>query len=504
MTTSATRAPRGTLWIIGVAPFAASIVGSLFNIWYTLSHVQPLLTPQQNNLFQEAIGRYNSVVYPIALAIWIFYIITLRAGLTGTGDDKALRRSRTRAINLPWVFAILMLCGWGGCIPYFLHAIGQSTEPIHADVTLHLTTSIGVAAMTGITHAVFILELLAQRLLFPILFRDVSPSSTSGAFALSLGRRGLLCAISAGACPILSLLLIAWADRNGGHAADTFAAAVAVVGIVFGLLSAWMLAHLVLGPVHALRRAAAAVTDGRLDTHIDLLRADEFGPLIDQFNTMVGELRAKQRLRETLGLHVGERAAERILASDTKLGGQQIEITAMFCDIRGFTARCERESPGEVVAALNRFLTEAVTIIEQRHGGLVNKFLGDGFMALFGATGDDQQHASRALHAAMDLLEQVRQLNQSTTHEPIAIGIGLHTGPAIVGTMGSNRRMEFTAIGATINLAARLEGLCKTLNQSLVFSQATYRATNHTNAHSLGPQAIRGVEDPVEVFTMTG
>jgi len=502
--TSQSKAPRGALWCVGLAPILASMIGSAFNIWYNLTHVQPLLSAWQNALFQNAIGRYNAAVYPVAGALWVGYVLSLRRALRGELDGTPLMRARARAINLPWAFALLLAVCWLGCVPYFLHALGGSTAPLHPDLPFHLATSVAVAALITLTHAVFILEILTQRLLFPALFRDANPAETPGAFTLTLGRRGLLWAISAGVCPIVSILLIVAADRGQHHAADAFLYAVGGLGIAFGLLSAWMLSRIVLTPVRVLREAAAAVAAGRLDARVDLLRADEFGPLIAQFNTMVEAMRAKQRLRETFGLHVGEAAARQILSADPGLGGARRPITALFCDIRGFTARCDGREAEDVVAELNRFFNEAVRVVESDHGGMINKFLGDGFMALFGATGEDSTaHALDAVRAAEQLVGAVERLNRDApATAPLAIGIGIHTGPAVVGNIGSDRRLEFTAIGDTVNVASRLEALTKTLGVSIVLSAGTRAALpDDLPLAALEPQTLRGKAEPTAIYT---
>jgi adenylate cyclase len=219
---------------------------------------------------------------------------------------------------------------------------------------------------------------------------------------------------------------------------------------------------------------------------------------------MVMELREKQRLRETFGQHVGEAAAEQILALDPGLGGQERDVTVMFCDIRGFTAYSAGREPAEIVARLNDFLGTMVEIIEKQHGGMINKFLGDGFMALFGAGGSDPSHASRALAAGRDMLGSAATASPGTG-KPFVIGIGIHSGPAVVGNIGSPHRLEYTAIGDTVNLASRVEGLTKETGTGLLVTRATRdRLPAGMELKSLGPLAVRGQPAPVEVFTLAG
>src|SRR5262249_51200820 len=147
-----------------------------------------------------------------------------------------------------------------------------------------------------------------------------------------------------------------------------------------------------------------------------------------------------------------------------------------FVDIRSFTAKSAHLPPAITVGLLNEFLRVMVDAVEGEHGGMINKFLGDGFMALFGIGQKDLDHADKALGAARSIQQTLDRLNAERRRrgeDRIQIGIGINTGPAIVGSIGSPVRMEFTVIGNTVNVAARIESLNKTLNTSLLISRST-------------------------------
>ena len=221
------------------------------------------------------------------------------------------------------------------------------------------------------------------------------------------------------------------------------------------------------------------------------------------------EIEERKRLeysRRTLGLHVGEKVAERILARDPAIGGTEQEISVMFVDIRSFTARAANLKPDEAVNLLNQFLHAMVEVVEGEHGGMINKFLGDGFMALFGVDNDEDNHADKALAAGCDLERRLKRLNLDLAtrgEEPIRIGIGINTGRALVGSIGSSERMEFTVIGNTVNVASRIEALNKTVNTTLLISKATRDALRRRiSLRALPLQAIKGVVQPLEIFTL--
>ena len=221
------------------------------------------------------------------------------------------------------------------------------------------------------------------------------------------------------------------------------------------------------------------------------------------------EIEERKRLecsRRTLGVHVGHKVAEQILARDPGVGGTEQEISVMFVDIRSFTARTANLKPDDAVNLLNRFLRAMVEVVEGEHGGMINKFLGDGFMALFGVDNDGHNHADKALAAGRDLERRLERLNRDLAtrgEEPIRIGIGINSGRAIVGSIGSSERMEFTVIGNTVNVASRIEALNKSVGTTLLISKATRDALRRPiSLRALPRQAVEGVAQPLEIFTL--
>lgn len=221
------------------------------------------------------------------------------------------------------------------------------------------------------------------------------------------------------------------------------------------------------------------------------------------------EIEERKRLeysRRILGVHVGHKVAEQILARDPGIGGMEQEISVMFVDIRSFTARVANLKPDEAMNLLNKFLHAMVEVVEGEHGGMINKFLGDGFMALFGVDSDEYNHADKALAAGCDLERRVERLNLDLAtrgEEPIRIGIGINSGRAIVGSIGSSERMEFTVIGNTVNVASRIEALNKKVNTTLLISKATRDALRRQiSLRALPLQPVEGVVQPLEIFTL--
>jgi adenylate cyclase len=184
------------------------------------------------------------------------------------------------------------------------------------------------------------------------------------------------------------------------------------------------------------------------------------------------------------------------------LGGQTRTITVLFSDLAGFTSYAEQQRPQDVVAFLNRYFTRMCDqILAQR--GVIDKFIGDAIMALFNAPLDQQDHAARALRAAVGCLREMEALNRELAaagHEPMQMRIGLHTGPAVVGNLGSSQRFDYTAVGDTVNLASRLEGACKRFDVRCLVSDATWRlAGGVVPGRELGLLRVAGRKEPIVV-----
>jgi adenylate cyclase len=495
-----------------LAPLIPHILGSVFNIWYNMVIIDPMLVAAGlKERFIATVIVWNAIAYPTGVAIWLWLILSLRPayGQLFRGEtvpSAKLDRIRRRVVHLPWTGAAISGIAWLLGAVVFLISLSLAGRPVNPQLFWHFPISFGVSGFIALTQSFFLIEFASQRRLFPVFFRDARPDRLKGIHPISLTTRGLMWAISASICPIGSLLLLLFAPVSPGTNSQGFAFFVGAIGIVFALFSAMLIGRSVKQPIDELRAAAEAVTHGSLDVQVPVRRADEFGALIGEFNRMVEGLREKEKLRRTFGVHVGRKVAEQILARDAGVGGTEQDITVMFVDIRSFTARAANLPPQRVVGLLNEFLQAMVEVIEGEHGGMINKFLGDGFMALFGVDSDTDNHADRALVAGRDLQRRLERLNIEMTkrgEQPIQIGIGVNSGRAVVGSIGSSERMEFTVIGNTVNVASRIEGLNKTLGTTLLISKSTRDALRRpVSLQALPPQPVKGVDQPVEIFTL--
>jgi adenylate cyclase len=221
-----------------------------------------------------------------------------------------------------------------------------------------------------------------------------------------------------------------------------------------------------------------------------------------QFASSILAATARDRITNLFGQHVSPQVVERLMADGPGAQSDIRRVAVMFVDFRSFTAGARDRSPQEVVDRLDGAFAVLVDILD-RHGGIVNKFLGDGFLALFGAPLQADDAAHQAVAAAREMLEANDRANTATSW-PLRIGIGIHFGEVVAGNIGSPRRKEYTVIGDTVNFAARLEALNKDFNSQFLISQAVHEALGDTcrDAVSLGDVEVRGYDKPMTVWRL--
>lgn len=216
----------------------------------------------------------------------------------------------------------------------------------------------------------------------------------------------------------------------------------------------------------------------------------------------------RKEIKKLFGKYVSPRVLEEILVDPAKvtLGGEEREVTVLFSDIRGFTTLSEKTSPQELVRILNKYFSAMSAEIVNREA-VLDKYIGDAIMAFWGAPFDDPLQADHALAAAQGMISALKKLNEELREigDPeIAIGIGIHTGPAVVGNIGSEFRFDYTLIGDTVNVASRLEGLNKEHKTTLIISESTKNKLQEPHEfRSLGEVTVKGRGEPLHVYTLS-
>ncbi len=252
--------------------------------------------------------------------------------------------------------------------------------------------------------------------------------------------------------------------------------ALGAVVLCFGLLVTWLNARAVVAPILSVRNAMQRVEEGDLEAEVQVYDGTELGQLQAGFNQMVHGLREREHLRDMFGRHVGKEVAAAAAGKDVVLGGESRVVSVLFIDIVGSTTLASERDPEEVVELLNRFFGVVVEEVDRRQG-LVNKFIGDAALAVFGAPVELDDHAGQALAAARAMASRLAE-----EVPDLKAGIGVSTGEAVAGNVGEESRFEYTVIGDAVNAAARLTELAKDVEGRLLVSWDSVEAADPDEA----------------------
>jgi adenylate cyclase len=283
----------------------------------------------------------------------------------------------------------------------------------------------------------------------------------------------------------------------------------ALVGLLISAALGTWIARGVSKPVLRLAEGARKIGEGDYTHRVRMNQADEIGLLAASFNHMSEGLAERDQVRDLLGKVVSPAVAAELLRKDVTLGGEEREVTVLFSDLRNFTAMCEALSPQKILEILNHHFTRMSAIVET-HGGVVDKYVGDAMMALFGAPLVNPDDADRAMETALEMCDALDELNrqwQAEGRPTIGIGIGIHTDIVVAGNMGSQTRLNYTVIGDGVNLASRLEGLTKTpeYETRIIVSRSTLaKAKGCYRTRRLGEVAVKGKQKSTEIYALLG
>ena len=278
----------------------------------------------------------------------------------------------------------------------------------------------------------------------------------------------------------------------------------AIIFVIFGFILTFLFQYIITKPVKLLIKGAENIKNGDYNQKVDFVSNDDFGMLADSFNDMSRSLKEKEFMRDTFGKVVDPYVRDYLMKGNVALGGETINVSVMFCDIRSFTAMSENMEPARVVYLLNKYFTALGQCISKNHG-IVNKYIGDAIMAIFGAPVHSETHAVDAYNAAQDMRAALVQLNKDFAKEglpAIRFGIGIHSGTVLAGNIGASTRMEYTVIGDTVNTASRVESLCKEYKTDLLLTESTVEQLGSIKERLtfVADADIRGKEEKVKLF----
>jgi adenylate cyclase len=472
---------RGVLLIQALANSAGALIVFAYLYW-----LFPVELPEA-----EVDQNINGAVF----GIYLFVTMVVAAPINGLNLRRAMSwvregrdptpAERKETLTQPLWQTASAFCGWLGAAVIFGLLNDNSAR-----------VSVGIALAGLVTCS--ILYLLLERHFRPIFALALQDTE------LPENRREILPRLMlawwlGSAIPLLAVAIAPMTTPEDTELSRGWEVSLLVVTcLAAGGLIMRAAAGSVAGPIDQVRRAMRSVEQGDLDVHLPVDNLGEIGRLEAGFNAMVHGLRERAELVDLLDQQVGPEVARQSLEQKPSLGGGRREVTVLFVDLHGYTAYSESHTPEEVVDMLNRFFGVVVRVV-QHEGGHVNKFEGDAALCVFGAPDDQPDHAERALRAAANVPMAVGQLPD----DPDA-GVGVATGEAVAGYVGTEHRYEYTVIGDVVNVASRLCDLAKTRPGRVLAAAETVVAAGRGMGaeawRSAGSVQLRGRSTPTPVY----
>jgi class 3 adenylate cyclase len=286
---------------------------------------------------------------------------------------------------------------------------------------------------------------------------------------------------------------------SGTRGASGLIVTVLVSAAIGGLMAtelAVLLCRSIVMPMERLGEGMRAVRSGDYSARVPVMSADEIGELSHDFNRMAHGLAEREEMRAAFGTYVDRSTVELILSGRFPPEGVEVDVSILFTDVQGFTSYAETASARDVIASLNEQFELMVPIIE-RHGGHVDKFIGDGMMAVFGAPEFFTDHADRAVDAAVEIAETLRDHDHL-----LPVGLGVNSGVVVAGSVGGAGRLNFSVIGDVVNTAARVEAATRQTGDALLIAAATQERLTRHHVVSRGTLPLKGKSAPVELFAL--
>ena len=461
-------------------------------------------TPEQLNLWMD----FNTKGSPFLKTVIFYMAFVIPCGITIIRVALA-KNLKKFFINIPLTYSLTGILGWiwAFLAETYFSLLFQASSNISVQLYLLKSfTMIFFEALTTFILSYLILEILNRKVFLPRFFPaghlvQLNTKKNKSKLRLIF----IIFYIAVCFYPVIYLMFAhipIFVANNIEINKPTFV--MAIIFVIFGLILTFLFQYIITKPVKLLIKGAENIKNGDYNQKIDFVSNDDFGMLTDSFNDMTKSLKEKEFMRDTFGKVVDPYVRDYLLKGNVALGGETINISVMFCDIRSFTAMSENMEPAQVVSLLNEYFTSLGQCISKNHG-VINKYIGDAIMAIFGAPVHSENHALDAYNAAQDMRAALIELNKnfaSRNMPQIRFGIGIHSGPVLAGNIGASNRMEYTVIGDTVNTASRIESLCKEYKTDLLLTESTASQLGSIKEtlNFVANADIRGKEEKVKLF----
>ncbi|MFQ5478780.1 MAG: adenylate/guanylate cyclase domain-containing protein [Candidatus Binatia bacterium] len=471
---------------------------------------------QYNLLFADA---FNYAAFAVtSAAIFVYYWPILRHSLAGY-PAPAPELVRRRVLSAPLAVGLLCFFPWLGSIVFYVGVTYLHFGRWSPDLLSQHVLSPLVAGFLSSTMAYLLVERVVRTRFVPRVFPAGDISAQRGVLTLGVRARLLVLMLAVGFTPLFTMLGVVMAAKARASAgldaaeliSQVASASLGLFGfyVVLGVLLTLMLARSLTVPLGRTASALAEVQGGNLDVAVEVDSPDEVGLLGEGVNAMVSTLREREHILRAFGRVVEPEVRDRLLSGELSQSGELRVASVLFADLCGFTAMAEKVEPGEVVATLNGFFSVMGDWVHEC-GGFVDKFIGDAMMVVFGLfdeSGDERGSAAAALRCARGMTERLELINGQRREAglaELAVSIGVHSGEVLAGMLGADERHEYTVIGDAVNVAARLQQLCRERGASLLASAQTIEAAGLAGTETVAEERVRlrGRSEDLQVFTL--
>jgi adenylate cyclase len=432
----------------------------------------------------------------VAVVLWRTYprLRPMTRWIAGKRDPESTERAWATAVGLP-----LDLVRRDLLIPVFLTVIPGCVAAVYfMDLRWYDFFPLFAGACVSIGYSMILHYLAVEGGMRPVLKdinRDLSPRRAATVSALPLRWRLLA------TMPMINVitgLIVAALTSGGGSGANLGLDVAIAIGVAttVSLELTVLLSKSILRPIADLQRATDLVREGDLDAAVAVTTGDELGELAASFNQMVAGLRERERIQEAFGTYLDKEIAEYILSDAFSEDGVELDVSVVFCDVKDFTRFAAGAEATEVVRCLND-LFECVVPIISKHGGHVDKFVGDGLVAVFGAPEPSGDHAERAVRAAVEMAQAANDPGR----DGLRIGVGVNSGRVVAGSIGGAGRLNFSVIGDSVNIAARVEAHTReTGDEVLITDETKRRIADGIEIRARGSHELKGIDEPIVLY----
>jgi class 3 adenylate cyclase len=502
---------------------AANIMG--FAIIVVLNFFTPMTSSWMgHDMLENGAGQHLVAIFPFIL----LFIAMLQFQIQGpvcmflmkkTKGETCYRYTyeqiKRRILNFPLILALIDLAVYIA-VPLLLILSSVIFELFYLDtrvMALLFFRSVMIGLITACL-SFFIVESYTRRISIPLVFPRGGLTEVPGVFRVNIMRRIRLLHLAGTLTPMLLLVMtlafVVW-DVVGTPSFSRqliidifyFTLVLCIIFIVVGYRLNLLVGRSLREPVDAMLKVVNRVEQGDFTQQITVVSSDELGRLAEAGNRMIQGLAERERVRESFGRYVTPEIRDKILSGEIPLDGERKMATMLFADLRGFSSYVESNSPEEVIMSMREYFTIMEDAVRD-NGGLVLQYVGDELEAVFGVPIEVEDHADRAVHAALQMQKGLREFNENRMElgkARFSNGVGICSGPVLAGNTGSKDHPAYGLIGDTVNIASRIQEMTKDFSCDILIARQTRDLLREKFfLRSRGQQPIKGHAATIEIF----